>query len=657
MTSALTAFLSRAHSLRSREPRRPGGTESRRRSRTRAWGSLFEVLEGRIALTAFLVTNPLDGPGAGPTGSLRNAIALAEQSGGTNDVVVITPAVKGTIALDSGELAIDASMTIVNRSGRPIEIRQTMPGDRVFDVTSDALAAVVNIGSTSARDTITIDGGSLSTGDGGGILVQNPANVLTLTHVRVIGNSAGLASSSGGVQDGGGVDSEGRIVLVQSAVGTDTDPNQASGDGGGIWAGAGVSMTASTVVGNQAGDDGGGLYVSSGNATLSRSRIDGNGALNVGGIDEVQGEVRVVSGSKVDGNSSTAQLDVAAGNFGGGGISVGAGDVFVSRSEVDDNHSLGMYSSGIVIGLGNVTVTSGSRVDGNTNNGPGGGIAANFGGVVTVTGKSQVDHNTGAGLGGGIVNFAGPSGGVRILGGSEVDDNTLTTGETVGQAIGVFLEVIADSLGLDFDTATGGTSASALSAEISSLDQGIASTAGAPSASIVAGGGIATLLGASITVAGGSHVDDNLAGAQPSGGNSNSIGVGGGLFAARAPINVAGSTVDDDTARGSGGGIWNGASLTVTGSTIAGNGAVLSPGGGLFNSTGANASIVRSTLRSNSAALGGGADNLGTLNLLGSTVTRNRAAVQGGGIAGSGKSTLIHTRVVANTPDDVAPTT
>jgi hypothetical protein len=59
--------------------------------------------------------------------------------------------------------------------------------------------------------------------------------------------------------------------------------------------------------------------------------------------------------------------------------------------------------------LGNVTVTDGSRIIGNTNNGPGGGIAADFHGTVTVSGGSRVVGNTGAGIGGGIVNFVGGS--------------------------------------------------------------------------------------------------------------------------------------------------------------------------------------------------------------------------------------------------------
>ena len=657
MISAMTALATWGQSLRSREPHR----RRVRKGRPKAWRSAFDVLEGRIALTTFLVGNALDGPGTGPAGSLRNAIARAEQSGATNDIVVITPKVKGPIVLNSGELVIDTSLTIVNRSGRPIEIRQATPGARAFHVTSDPLATVVKIGAASGRETVTIDDGNLSTGNGGGILAENPAGVLTLTHVRLVGNSAGLASSADAAQDGGGIYASGRVTLVQSVVGTEAAPNQASGAGGGIWAGAGVAMTGSAVVGNRAGADGGGLFVAGGNTTVTGSRVDLNRALNVGGIDQAKGDVRVVGGSEINGNSSTAPLDVSAGNFGGGGIAVGLGNVFVSRSQVSFNHSVGMYSSGIVVGLGSVTVTAGSRVDGNRNNGPGGGIAANFGGIVTVSGGSQVDGNTGAGLGGGIVNFAGPKGGVRILGGSEVARNTLTNGESVGQAVGVFLEVLAGSLGLDFTTATGGTSAAEVSADLTELQQEATASGKTgsgltvPPASLVAGGGIGTLLGAPITVGGGSRVVGNFAGARVSGGNPDTIGIGGGIFAARGTTTVLGSTVGGNTSLGGGGGIWNGGSLKVSGSTISGNRAVLSPGGGLFNSAGATASILRSTLRANQGSLGGGAFNLGTLGVVGSTVTRNQATIQGGGIANRGQLSLLRSRVVANTPDNVAP--
>jgi hypothetical protein len=67
--------------------------------------------------------NALDGPGNGPVGSLRYAIAQAESSGNRTDQVVITPKVKGPITLNAGEIAISSSLAIENKAGHAVEIR------------------------------------------------------------------------------------------------------------------------------------------------------------------------------------------------------------------------------------------------------------------------------------------------------------------------------------------------------------------------------------------------------------------------------------------------------------------------------------------------------------------------------------------------------
>jgi hypothetical protein len=66
----------------------------------------MEVLEARIALATFLVVNALDGPGNGPVGSLRYAIARADTSGNRTDRVVITSRVRGPITLNAGVIAV-----------------------------------------------------------------------------------------------------------------------------------------------------------------------------------------------------------------------------------------------------------------------------------------------------------------------------------------------------------------------------------------------------------------------------------------------------------------------------------------------------------------------------------------------------------------------
>ena len=176
--------------------------------------------------------------------------------------------------------------------------------------------------------------------------------------------------------------------------------------------------------------------------------------------------------------------------------------------------------------------------------------------------------------------------------------------------------MLAGSLNLDFAAATGGTSATALTAEMAGLEQEASTPApGAsptdPPVFVVAGGGIGTLLGASISVTGGSRVDGNMAGARVSGGSPNFTGIGGAVFSALGPTTIRRSTIDGNTALGSGGGVWNRRSLTVVGSKIADNTAALSMGGGLFNSGSGVASILRSTMQANRSSFGAGAYNLG----------------------------------------------
>ena len=654
----------------------------------------MEVLEARVALTTLLVVNALDGPGNGPVGSLRYAIAQAETSDHRTDRVVITSQVRGPIALNAGEIAIGTSLAIENRAGHAVEIRQTTPGARVFDVTNDSRTTRISIGSASGASPLIIDGGNVDAGDGGGILVDNPHSALSLTHVEIVGNSAGIATSSNPAQAGGGVYTSGRLVLDHTTVGTTDAPNQTSGSGGGIWAGNGLTTRAATIQGNRAGVKGGGAYVAAGGAsitdgsaildnqalsehaiaggisvhggdvTISHSRVNGNQAFNVGGIDELSGAVKIICRSQVDDNSSTSTVMPQTGDFGGGGIAVGVGSAYLSHSEVSYNHSVGMYSSGIVILLGGVTITAGSRVDWNRNNGPGGGIAANFGGTVTVTGHSQVDHNTGAGMGGGIVNFAGPKQAVVIERHSEVKDNTLTNAESLGEALVVFLQYIASLIGRNDTTPTGGTSPDQARGLIHQVEQEVATAHGpGPNAMapgfVVAGGGIGTLLGAPVMVTGGSTVGGNFAGLRVDGGNPNSVGVGGAIATFLSPVTIDRSTVVGNSASEDGGGIWNRGDVTITRSTVAGNtglGETLgSLGGGLFLGSPGTATVMCSTFRHNQSEFGGGVFSFGSLRLRESLVTRNRATVRGGGIANQGQMTIHRTRIIANTPDNIAP--
>ncbi|HEV3121339.1 MAG TPA: hypothetical protein VGY53_05530 [Isosphaeraceae bacterium] len=633
------SWLRRIRAHAERTGRAVFALERPRRRAARRLG--VEVLESRLALATFLVTNAVDGV-TPPPNSLRNAINLANASSDASSVVTITQDVQSpVINLTAGELPINVSLTIQNLSGHPLTIRQTTAGDRVLHVGSDAPATVLNISGGNDLSCLIITGGTAASGNGGGILVDNSSNMLSLSYANVVGNSA--SGSGAGAGNGGGIYTSGALSLAHSVVGTPLAPNTASATGGGIWASQGVM--------------------------LDSSHVDSNAALDVGGIMNGTGNVVVQNGSTVDGNSSTGGAPPTPGDFGGGGISETFGSVTVSASEVSFNHTVGMYSGGIVSLLGSVTVTNGSRIIGNSNNGPGGGIAANFGGTVTVSGGSRVDGNTAAAIGGGIVNFAGRFGGVTVSDGSEVSGNLLTNGESLGQAIAVFLKQIAGQFQGFAGSQPPGVSSSALTAAMHQVDQVLSDsnlalrqlTISSPTlpALLVAGGGIGTLQGAPVSISGGSRIDGNFSGVKVSGGNPNSVGIGGGLFAFLSTITVDQSLIAGNIATGDGGGIWSRRSLTITGSTVAGNTAFgatqIARGGGLFIARRGNVSIQNSSIVSNLANFGGGAFNLGRLTIRSSTLARNVALVQGGGIFNRGNLNLFRVRFARNTPNNVFP--
>jgi hypothetical protein len=149
-----------------------------------------------------------------------------------------------------------------------------------------------------------------------------------------------------------------------------------------------------------------------------------------------------------------------------------------------------------------------------------------------------------------------------------------------------------------------------------------------------------------------STVSHNTAPNSPGGGINNGVS---------ASLTVIGSTVADNTAAGAGGAINNngvitvrgshffgnsgdncggianvglaGITATVTGSSLHDNTARLADGGGICNSQGATLTLSDSAVYGNTADFGAGIyDDQGPSTVTGSTVTRNTASNQGGGI-------------------------
>jgi fibronectin-binding autotransporter adhesin len=546
-----------------RRPRRRGAKSGGSLTLSRRIRPSLDVLEDRTTPSTFLVTNAVDPTGRLVPGSLRWAITSANRSPSRNPLVEITSSVGSSITLRSGELRISNSLTIENAAGAPVTIQQSTPNSRVLDVLADPRTKAVTVTGLGAGSSLTLTGGRVRNGNGGGILVDNPQNILTLQYVNVVGNFAAQVRNPllGARGNGGGVYSRGTLTLDHATVmgNIALGINNASGHGGGVYTDRGV--------------------------TLSESHVDGNKARNSSGIFNVFGSVEVVNGSTVNNNAPTGN-GLLFGDLGGGGIGQTDGNVVIADSQVDNNRSNGMYSGGIGILLGGITVTDGSQIDGDSNNGPGGGIAANFGGAVVITGGSQVDGNTAAGIGGGIVNFSENFG--IDVDDSEVANNAVTNTQDTSAAAGLarlgenpliaklFVGIgrgdpsLKDALQLFVNACA--QRVDLINAAVDAFPSG---------GQIQIGAGIASPLNGSIVIADGSTISGNEFTAVRSS-TIPAAGYGGGIFANLGSITIDGSTISGNVASVDAGGVWNGFSLVLRNSTVTGNRAA-QLGGGIYN--------------------------------------------------------------------------
>jgi hypothetical protein len=256
----------------------------------------LEWLEGRCLPTSFIVTSAAD---SGP-GTLRNTVAAAHNG----DTIGFDPSLVGkTIALTSGAITIKASLAItgpgVTVSGSNL--------DRVFNV---------NGGLTVGLTGLTITGGSVVGGNGGGIL--NDSSNLTLTDCTVIGNTAVDIANDQGLMGGGIVSGAqmGSLDIEACLIAN----NSVSGPGGGAGGGVAFSNTFgtltihdSTFTGNSAPSQGGGLFSATGTVDIRDSTFSDNMAPNGvgGGIDSIDFKENI-TGSTIAFNSAMSDAGIMA---------------------------------------------------------------------------------------------------------------------------------------------------------------------------------------------------------------------------------------------------------------------------------------------------------------------------------------------------------
>jgi hypothetical protein len=278
-----------------------------------------------------------------------------------------------------------------------------------------------------------------------------------------------------------------------------------------------------------------------------------------------------------------------------------------------------------VLSMGGGVLNNGTLVARNTtinhNRAYGGGALGNFG-AATLTNSTLSDNETLFDAGG-IANY----GGSVVVRGSAIERN-------IAQGTGGILNDGGSALIVDTLIAGNGASHGGIvnRGVFTLRESTITHNQGTPGGP----GGILNESGSMVITK--STIDENVA------------GTSGGGIRNEAEMTVTSSTVNGNAS----GGIENSGSLTVRSSTVSGNGTRLS-GGGITNAAG-TLLLIASTVINNTAAFdGGGIWNSASLTLRSSTVTQNTAlAGSGGGIFNNppGTVTLKQSSVSGNVPDD-----
>ncbi len=364
----------------------------------------MEVLEDRLAPAVFTVDLALDeSDGNISPGdlSLREAVALANATGGA-DEIRFAAGLNGTaLTLILGELLVTDSVRIIGNGGTNTIISGNR-ASRVFRLDNSS-ASLINVD----FEAMTLRAGSATgtgiSGSGGAVL--NSEN-LTVRNCLITDSFAGF--------NGGGVyNQSGTLAIFDSSI----TLNQVNGNGGGLYNDTGAaSLTNCFVFENfntgVVSGNGGGLHNQTGTLTVLNCTVAGNR-----------------NGSDPGGN--------------GGGLFNFTGTVTITGSTFSNNTSTN--NGGALQSLGGTIRITNSTLSGNQAN-FGGGAILNQGATTTIT-NSTITNNRADRDGGGV---PGTGGGVRILGGTVTLRNTIVAGNFVGAAPGTTADDINGSVTANF---------------------------------------------------------------------------------------------------------------------------------------------------------------------------------------------------------------
>jgi predicted outer membrane repeat protein len=295
------------------------------------------------------------------------------------------------------------------------------------------------------------------------LLVSNPVTIsapldatgtplVTLTRSTVSGTPAfgiihfsspatitGLAITNGnsGLYLGGGILAGAALTIQQSVI----SGNSSDSSGGGIAGTAKITLQHSILSGNTAGNAGGGIYGSSAveidySTVKNNSTTGATGSLNGGGGVFSRGSVRLLQADILDNTSASA----AGGVYSSNGMSVAQSTITGNIATAGSGG--GLYGNPATNGV--TLEVSSSTLTGNTAQGNGGAV---FGGAVGLENSTLTD-NVASGTGGGVqavmlmTNYAtiaqnqstGAGGGASFSSSAQVDA-TILFGNTTGSAV------------------------------------------------------------------------------------------------------------------------------------------------------------------------------------------------------------------------------
>jgi hypothetical protein len=394
-----------------------------------------------------------------------------------------------------------------------------------------------------------------------------------------------------------------------------------NGNGGGLYNNGGTMTIAGCVVrGNTAAGVGGGLYNYNATVTITKSTLSDNSAAYGGGLYN-------------NSYNSPSSVTITDSTFSGNSATVSGGGLDCNSGGVNDNE-------------GSIFLT-GCTLRGNSAS-LGGGLHS-YGGMVTVAGTTV--SNNSATNGGGLY-CVGKAGSLVTINGSTISNNAAE--DSAGLANNAGTMTITDST-ISGNSATGdGVAGGGIDNYTGSTLTITRCTVSGNSA--VYGSGIDSIDGATLTIS------DSTISANRAYDDGKNASLGGGIYSYNSTLMISNSTISDNAAayggglynnsyqsasratimdctlRGnsapqSGGGIDNnnGATLTISGSTISAN-TTQGIGGGLHTFAGA-VMVSRSTIVNNSAINGGGLSLYsGTLTISDSTITDDSAGDSGGGV-------------------------